>query len=323
MDTADRRSLHRLEGIRLDRLTSFLAVVDHGGFSAAAQAIGQAQPTISRRVAELERSLGVVLFTRLARTIELTDDGALLLDHARAAIEQLELAIEHFDNSAATVTGTVVVGMYPSAAAVLHPRLLTAMTRDFPAVVVQLWEGAPHEIGEALSAGTIDLAVRPNLPAPVGADLHQSTLWHEGLVVVVRTDDRLAAAAGPISLTDLADRPIVTIGGTASRAGHVAETTRALDGAGISDRVVLRTDAPQMVAAMVAHGHGVGVINALAMQIAGHDDLTVVPVHDTEGGRDVSLWWRGHHRRLRRPVRATAGSITQLACEVAATTGTV
>ena len=63
---------------------TFLAVVDEGSLSAAARALGQTQPTVSRQITALERSLGITLFERSGRSVFLTPSGVELLDHVRS-----------------------------------------------------------------------------------------------------------------------------------------------------------------------------------------------------------------------------------------------
>ena len=63
---------------------AFLATAEEGSLSAAARAIGQTQPTLSRQVAALEQDLGVTLFERIGRSLSLTQSGLELLDHFRA-----------------------------------------------------------------------------------------------------------------------------------------------------------------------------------------------------------------------------------------------
>src|ERR1700677_2246743 len=72
------------------RLRHFLAVVDHGGFTAAAQAVYVSQPALSLAVKELEAELGVALFVRTGRKVRLTAAGVALLGPARQVLRDLE-----------------------------------------------------------------------------------------------------------------------------------------------------------------------------------------------------------------------------------------
>src|ERR1039457_4593537 len=69
---------YRVSALDIRRLSLFLAVVEHGGFTRAAQAVHISQPALSQAIAELEAELGGPLFHRLGRTVGLTDAGAAL-----------------------------------------------------------------------------------------------------------------------------------------------------------------------------------------------------------------------------------------------------
>ena len=73
-----------------NRLRHFVAVVDHGGFTAAARAVYVSQPALSLAVKELETELGVSLFTRTGRQVQLTPAGAALLEPARQVLRDSE-----------------------------------------------------------------------------------------------------------------------------------------------------------------------------------------------------------------------------------------
>lgn len=83
-------STRSVDGYRLGWLTSFLAVVDFGGFAAGAEATYRSQPRVSTHVAQLERHLGVVLIDRHERPVRLTEAGIAFLEHARAVVRSLE-----------------------------------------------------------------------------------------------------------------------------------------------------------------------------------------------------------------------------------------
>ncbi|WP_153393848.1 LysR family transcriptional regulator [Ornithinicoccus halotolerans] len=285
----------RLAQLRLDRVRTFLAVVQHGSFSAAGERLYLSQSRVSAHIAELERVFGTVLFDRSRQPVGLTDAGRALLPHARAVLErlhaaQLELAqVEH-----GGLTGTVTVGMYPSAAAYLFPRLVQALRAEHPGVTVRLWEGATLDLDPALLAGEVDLAVRPAAPEPRGADrLKSARLWTEPLVAVLPPQDP-APDGGALEVADLAGRPVVTIGsgdeGAAER--QQFECTQAFALAGVTPQVAFRTNQPQTLLAMVAQGLGVGVTNWLAVHTADHTGLRVLPVQGPGCWREVHLFWR-------------------------------
>ena len=96
---------------RFRELTAFIAVAETGGFSAAGRRIGQAQPTVSKAIAALEKRLGVALFNRSTRSVTLTDQGQRYLERTRLMIEELDDADNEITNSSLRVSGPVRISV--------------------------------------------------------------------------------------------------------------------------------------------------------------------------------------------------------------------
>ncbi|MDA3649472.1 LysR family transcriptional regulator [Saccharopolyspora indica] len=271
---------------RLDWFVSFVSVVEHGGFSAAAQALYRSQSRISTHVAELERALDVRLFDRTCTPVELTAEGRELLPHARGMLQHLQAASDNAARAARRVHGKARLGACPSAAAHLFPFLFEQSARRYPGVELVLQEGTALELEAALLSGEVDLAVRPVLPVPSSDALTCRPLWQEPLVAVL---PRGESPAGPLRLADLAARPLIAVGESAR--GNVAAAL-AFERAGLTPDVVFRTDQPQTLIALVRAGTAVAVTNALAVLTANTDGVRLVPVADEPRAHEVALWWR-------------------------------
>jgi DNA-binding transcriptional LysR family regulator len=92
---------------RLQELNAFIAVVEAGGFSAAARRSGDSQPAISKAVGALERRLGVALFNRSTRSVTLTDQGRRYYERMKPLIEEMDVADSELTGSTAEVSGLV------------------------------------------------------------------------------------------------------------------------------------------------------------------------------------------------------------------------
>lgn len=88
--------------MNLVQLRSFVAVVEHGSFSAAARMLGVSQPAVTMQVQALESDVGATLLDRKYRGVELTEAGKTLLPHARAVIDELEEARDQLGNLGAS-----------------------------------------------------------------------------------------------------------------------------------------------------------------------------------------------------------------------------
>lgn len=274
---------------RLEWVASFVAVAEHGGFSAAAHASYRSQSRVSAHVARLERALGVRLFDRSARPAVPTPEGRAVLPHARAMLAHLDAA--HAAAAGGQPAGEVRFGSYPSAAAHLYPRLLAGLRERHPLVRVRLHEGSTLELQDALSRGYADLIVRPLLPEPDVGSLRSRHLWAEPLVAVVAETDTFAGRP-TVGLRELAARPLITIGDADEGSRPQFETDLAFARAGLTPQVACQTNQPQTLISLVRHGIGVGVTNRLAMTVSNLTGVRLLPLSGDVTGRRVAVWWR-------------------------------
>ena len=128
------------------RLTYFLAVVDHGGFTAAADEVGVSQPALSLAVKELERELGVGLFDRVGRRVHLTAAGHALVGPARQALRDVETGRAAV---AGLRSGTLVLASLPTLAADPLAELVGRFRRRHPGVDVDL--AAPEDTSDLVA----------------------------------------------------------------------------------------------------------------------------------------------------------------------------
>jgi DNA-binding transcriptional LysR family regulator len=142
-----------LVGLRVVR-----EVAERGTFSAAAAALGYTQSAVSRQVAAVERAAGAAVFERRRDGVRPTAAGRVVLRHAAAALDAVDTADRELRGLPAE-TGTVRLGVYPSAGAVLLPRALTQLRRAHPGIAVVSRDGTTPVLVRALRAGSLDLAV--------------------------------------------------------------------------------------------------------------------------------------------------------------------
>ena len=159
----------------LQQLAYFLASAEHGSFSAAAEALNLAQPSLSEQVRRLEAELGVPLFARVGRGLVLTDAGRALRPEAQRTLAAAEQAADSVRGMRDLASGTVAFGTFSSA----HYYLLGGLVQDFrarfPAVRIRVVGQNSAEVADAIRDGELEaglvvlpiddrgLAVRPVL----------------------------------------------------------------------------------------------------------------------------------------------------------------
>lgn len=261
--------------VELRHLRYFLAIVDAGGFTAAARQLHLAQPALSQQIRALEDELGVRLIERGARTRGLTEAGAQLAVHARRILLDAEAAVEEMAAHAGARRGTVRFGSaLQSLTEGRLPRLLAEFHRRHPDVRVAFREAHTAPLLDDLAAGQLDLALihlgRSDEPAapPVGgggAPLAIESLYREPLVVVVGPRHRLARRAA-VRLAELADEEFVSFGPGSTVRELVA---RAALRAGFEPRASVSATNLGTVRALVSAGLGVSVLPRTALSLPG------------------------------------------------------
>jgi DNA-binding transcriptional LysR family regulator len=190
--------------VTLQQLTYFLAAADHGSFSAAAQSLHMAQPSLSEQIRRLEAELGVALFARVGRGLELTEAGRLLRPQAERTLAAAREAADSVREVRELTGGTASFGTFGNAPFYLLSDLVQDFRRRHPNVKVRLVGLNSSEVAEAVREGRLEggLIVLP--------------IDDQGLDVRPAIRDELlylsadeAAVAEPMTIERLVTRPLI------------------------------------------------------------------------------------------------------------------
>jgi DNA-binding transcriptional LysR family regulator len=140
----------------LQQLEYFLATIEHGSFSAAADALHLAQPSLSEQVRRLESELGVELFARVGRGVVLTDAGRALRPHAERTLAEAEAARESVVEIRELRGGTATFGTWGTSRYYIGAELVEAFRLRHPGVRVRLIGQNSTEVVEAIHAGRLE-----------------------------------------------------------------------------------------------------------------------------------------------------------------------
>lgn len=175
-------------------LKAFVAVAEYRSFSVAAESLFMTQPAISKRIASLEQDLGIALFDRLGRNIQLTEAGARFLVSARRILNDIAVSREEVRTLSASVSGRLRLATSHHVGIHRLPPILKAYIQAYPHVELDLLfmdsELACHEV----AIGNIELAV-VTIPAVVDNGLASQQVWPDPLGIVCSTDHPLVTCA--------------------------------------------------------------------------------------------------------------------------------
>ncbi|MGH3450376.1 MAG: LysR family transcriptional regulator [Haloechinothrix sp.] len=185
----------------------FVAVVDHGGITKAAQSLYIAQPSLSQAIRNLERQLGVHLFDRSGRRLTLTEDGASFLVAARKILRDVEHARSKVHAVREGVTGRLELAALATLAVDPLPELASRLRREHPGILLNVIDpggsaGVVTEVREGRAElGLTDLPVKTEtlLSAPLGTQE----------IVLVLPPDMAADLPDPVPLRAVARIPLV------------------------------------------------------------------------------------------------------------------
>lgn len=189
--------------VELKQLKYFSRVAQMGSVSKAAASLSVAQPAISRQIAQLEDELGVPLFFRNGRGVTLTEAGHVFFGRATAILDQTLHAEQEMRDLRSVISGTVSLGLPPTAAQVLVVPLIQRLRTLYPELTLQVREAFSGYVNEWLSFGALDIAVLYD--APRGRQLVTEDLVHEDLFLVGPPD----GPQGPIPFAELAKLPLI------------------------------------------------------------------------------------------------------------------
>ena len=223
--------------MELRHLRYFVAIAEERSFTRAAQRLWVAQPGLSTQIRRLEAELGVQLFDRHTRGVDLTEAGVLLLERARAALSAAEIAGATGRDLATGVAGSVRLGIATCAHWGQTLDLLERFTRERSGVEVTVLEGYGGMLWRDLRNGRLDALLAP--AAFSSGDLRRIDLGAEAWVALVGTSHPLAGI-GPLSADHLHHQR-VAVTGHRDGAGYDRAIAEVLDDFGVTAELFPRT----------------------------------------------------------------------------------
>ena len=269
------------------RLRYFVEVAEQRHFGRAAERLFIAQPALSQQIKALEAELGVVLFMRSTRRVELTPAGTRLHQRAGEILHLMDAAVEEVRRVFAGEEGVIRLGFIGSATYELMPALSRSLQADLPLLQVELkGELLSPEVQAALLDRRIDLGVLRPFDVPDGIQVR--TLRSEPLVAAVPVDHPAAASAA-VALATLASEPFVNYPRNGSAMADAVAAACA--SAGFEPRVRMEVRETATLVSFVAAGIGVALVpdSVQSVRIPG---VVYLPLQDTHPCIDLVVAWR-------------------------------
>ena len=268
----------------LTSLQLFVAVAEAGSIAQAALRERIAASAVSKRVAELESTLGTALLYRQARGVTLTPAGQSLLHHARSLLFGLDKLHGDLSEYASGVRGHVRMHASMSAIVQFLPEDLGRFVKSHPQVKIDLEEHLSSEVERAVMEGAADLGICNTSSAVSTLQVRPYRRDHLALIAPPALIPKSQAAINFID-TLAYDHVGLNAGSSIALAMHQAAAL-----AGRSVRLRIRVTGLDAMCRMIAGGLGVGVMPQRAFElIHGASKLRCIPLQDDWAQRQISL----------------------------------
>ncbi|CAN7704825.1 LysR family transcriptional regulator [Variovorax paradoxus] len=264
-------------------LRAFLSVADFSSFRAASDNLHLSQSALSRRIDKLESALGVTLFNRTTRKVELTTIGRAFVPKARSVMRELEDALVGIREVTDRVSGQVTIACVPSAVGYFLPAAIKQFHEAYPRVRIRLIDESSAEILMAVARGDADFGL--TYIGTQEPDIDFEPLLEERFVVACPAGHPLAKHKR-VTWAELARHEYVTI---AQGSGNRFLIDQALSHVESKPQWFCEVRHVPALVSLVEAGLGLGVVPRLAMPPKGHSGLVSLPLEGPRVTRLIGL----------------------------------
>ncbi|MGI3783138.1 MAG: LysR family transcriptional regulator [Janthinobacterium lividum] len=250
----------------LQQLVYFLGAVEHRSFASAAQALYVAQPSLSDQVRRLETSLGVTLFTRTNRQLQLTDAGRMLVPWAEKVLRDVDDLTAAVRDVRELAGGTVSFGTFASAHLYLLPALTAAFGRQHPDVSIRVQGLNSSEVADAVRVGDLEAGL-------VQLPIDDRGLWVSPPVLtdtVVYVSADPASTSRPVDVEQLSRRRLILSEARWTRDDPLRRNlTERAQRAGVTLHASVEVEFQTAAVELAAYGVGDSLVSYLVTQWTG------------------------------------------------------
>ena len=285
----------------LTKIRSFVSVAEHASFRKAAENLHLSQPALSAHVRDLETLVGVSLFHRTTRSVQLTAEGSNFLARTKRALGELEAGLADLHDQASLQRGRVIAGCVPTIASRVLPTVLVAFTAKYPGITVRVVDVGARDLHQLVLNREVDFAIGP--PPDHADDVVFKSILRDPFVCVCPRNHVLASRR-KVRLATLASFPFLILA-----SGNVRTVLqKAFADKGFPLRPAYEVVHHYTLGAMVEAGLGITALPSISISMLNHSLLRTIRIVDPEITREVGVL----HRRDQLPTPAVEAFLSVL-----------
>ena len=267
--------------LEFQQLQAFVAVANSGNFTRAATELNTSQPTLSRLILKLESQIGRPLFERKPRGVELTEAGELMLVRSKDILALVDDTFSELSES--DTKGRIRLGAIPTIAPFYLPHILKSFSKLYPGVTISIVEDTTDNLVKSCNNGELDIVILA-LPTEVKY-LTVTPLFDEELLLVMQQGHELSNE-DEIKLEDLERYPFLMLSPAHCLSEHIISFCRLKS---ISPVSIQNTSQLATVQELVALGHGISMIPAMARSLDNSERRVYKPITATPPTRTIAM----------------------------------
>jgi DNA-binding transcriptional LysR family regulator len=281
-----------MDHMEFRHLRTIVAVAHHRSFTKAAEELYLAQSAISQQIRRLEEEIGIQIFRRSSRSVELTEEGKVILEHAKRVLAEVDDMQGQMEALTGVMRGTVRVGgIYPFGPYDLYGVLADYRAR-YPGVAIHMVENTQDEMMAMLRADELDCAFASVDPDTIGSEFAGTLLWEEEFVVVAAPHHEFADQPH-ITWDELIGQDLIAYRDNSALRRRF-ETT--IGRRGIEPRNAFVCTEMSAVRALAAKGLGVAVMPRSIAELDG-PPVVLRPFRPDPVTWPIALVWRSDRRQ--------------------------
>ncbi len=276
-------------------LKYFVEVASQKSFSKAARNLHISQSAISRTIKALEDELGVILFVRNAKAVELTDAGTIFSNHAKRVVFMYEHLKTDFENEFKLDQGSIHLGLPPITNPPVFAKLLGAFKKHYPQIDLELFEYGSKKVEISVQEGLVDVGII--CTEPQEKDFESFFLTEDPLHVFLPKDHPLAKKPS-IALAELSNESFVLYRDDFNLHDDVLKACKAT---GFQPHIIFETSQRELMLQTVGAGLAIALLPSRlgpneVDSVNNVTNIASVPLTNPEITHKLHvIWKRGHY----------------------------
>lgn len=270
----------------IKQLIYFLTIAEEGNISKAADRLHMAQPPLSQQLKLLEEELGVLLFERNTRRMQITDAGQLLQNRAQQIIDLMEKTSKELNDLKEGSQGLLSIGTISSAGETLVPIMVQNFHKVYPGVDFRIKESSTFEILELVKRGVVEIGV---IRTPFNLETFDYISLPEEPMMAAALNSLLEMNKTSINLGELKGKPLLFHNRYANNIEEACKKS------GFEPKVKCRIDDTRTMLNWASAGMGIALIPRDMMALIPDSNLRFIEIKEETLATKIIIIWRKNH----------------------------